>query len=310
MCGGGGSGVGDYPTPNRLSELTRQSNSAQDRTDFDLRVNQSLQEVLAEANARDAAALGAHIATVRSALEGLLEETVELRYGGSIRRHTYVDGLSDADLLAVLRSATAADAGPKELIEEFARALSQRLPQTDVSTGSLSVKLRFRDGIEMQVLPAFKSGGGFRIARRDGETWSGVVRPDLFARELTRINQQTSGAAVRAIKLLKVAQESGTPEDRMGGYHIEAIAIRAFENYSGSTQPKAAFLHLVKFASEAVQNPTEETTGQSALVDRDLGEANSPARTRISRFLNRMHRRLTVADEQCDIAGWEDPFRE
>jgi len=308
MCGGGGSSIGDYPSPSRVSEISSRIGSDIDQGAYANDVNNRLAEALQDANARDTGRLNTHLETIQRTLENELGESIQLRYGGSLRRHTSVDGLSDADLLVILRANTALDASPKALIEQFAQALRVRLPDTDISTGSLSVKVRFGDATEIQLLPAFRTPSGLRIARPLGDTWSGVIRPDLFAQGLTELNQRLSGNVVRAIKLYKIAQSSLPEPDQLPGYHIEAIALEAFRNYSGPFQYKDVFLHLARQASQAVLSRMPETTGQSAYVDSDLGAPSSPERVRVSKSIQRMVKRLELADSQGNIEAWEEQF--
>jgi len=163
MCGTSGGGIGTVPSAARLTNRLHQVVSDQERSEYKAQVNDFLAEVLREANVRDADATNRHLETVRQALQGLLEDSIELRFGGSVSKHTYVDGLSDVDLLVVLSRDTAVDSSPKDLIADFANALHERLPNSDVETGAMSVKVRFGDGTELQLLPAFKVGDGFRI---------------------------------------------------------------------------------------------------------------------------------------------------
>lgn len=308
MCGGGGSSIGDYPSPSRVSEIAGRIGSSIDQGAYANDLNNRLAAALQDANARDTGQLNIHLDTIQRTLENDLGESIQLRYGGSLRRHTSVDGISDADLLVILRAETALDASPKALIDQFAQALHSRLPDTEISTGSLSVKVRFADGTEIQLLPAFRTSTGLRIARPRGDTWSGVIQPDLFARELTALNQRMSGNVVRAIKLYKIAQSSLPDQDQLDGYHIEAIALGAFESYTGPFQYKDVFLHLARQASVAVLNRMPETTGQSAYVDSDLGAPGSPERTRVSKSIQRMVRRLELAGSQGSIEAWEEQF--
>lgn len=310
MCGGGGSSIGPSPTPARVSALVQEATQAQERTDYQARANDVLLEALQQANARDSAAVGNHLGEIQAALEDRLEDSVQLRYGGSVRKHTYVDGLSDVDILVLVRGDVAADASPKDLIRQFESTLRERLTGAEITAGDLSVKVRFADGADLQILPAFRSGTGYRIARPRGESWSGVVRPDAFARSLTSVNQANGGAVVKAIKLTKIAQESLPPGDRLDGYHLESIAVRAFEGYQGSSQPKETLLHLLRRTAEAVRTPVQEPTGQSTYVDSYLGEAGSPERLRIAGKFRRLANLLEVADERADLDAWQRIFSE
>jgi hypothetical protein len=310
VCGGGGSSIGPRPSSARVSDLVRSAVSTDVRTEYGLQVNDLLAGALQEANARDSGSMNQHLLTIRGALEGLLDESVELRYGGSIKKHTYVDGLSDADILAVVSRATAQDSSPKDLIEDFGETLRGRLPRTEVTVGALSVRVRFSDGMEIQVLPAFRATDGFRIARRNGTSWSQVVRPGDFGRELTALNYRYNGNVVRSIKLLKIAQETFPEDSKLAGYHLEALASLSFLDYSGPQTYKDMFLHLMKTASEDVLRPMQESTGQSTYIDNDLGPAGSAERLRVSRKIKRLVTQLENAQETANLDPWEELFSE
>ena len=56
----------------------------------------------------------------------------------------------------------------------------------------------YKDGIQLQLLPALRTPTGIRIA--DGEQWSTVVRPKRFANKLTDINRSNNNLVVPVIK--------------------------------------------------------------------------------------------------------------
>jgi len=294
MCGTSGGGIGTVPSAARLTNRLHQVVSDQERSEYKAQVNDFLAEVLREANVRDADATNRHLETVRQALQGLLEDSIELRFGGSVSKHTYVDGLSDVDLLVVLSRDTAVDSSPKDLIADFANALHERLPNSDVETGAMSVKVRFGDGTELQ--------------RFRGETWSDVIRPREFAARLSEVNQRNAAKVVPVVKLYKIAQERMPEATRLTGYHVEAIAVDAFKDYSGSLEQREMFLHLARTASRVTESPLVETTGQATYVDTYLGPAGSAERIRASENIKRMVTRLEGANERCELNDWYEAF--
>ena len=309
MCGGGGSGsVGPPPSPARIRELVSSSQGEQDQATHKIHVADFLSEVLQEANVRDADAVNRHLETARGAIEGQMGDAVDLRFGGSVRRHTYVDGLSDVDLLVVLNRDVAAEASPRELLTEFAAALRGRLPDTDIEVGDISVKVHFRDGTDLQLLPAFRIGGGYKIPRRYGETWSGVIKPREFATSLTEVNQSNARKVVPVIKLFKIAQLRFPQSAQLTGYHAEAIAVEAFKEYRGPLDLREMFLHYCRSAAARVASPMQETTGQSTYIDSYLGPANSSARAAAATRITHLATRLQNADDRCAVESWEDAF--
>jgi hypothetical protein len=83
---------------------------------------------------------------------------------------------------------------------------------------------------------------------------------------------------IPTIKLAKAMFDNNLGDSAPAGYHVEALAVAAFENYTGPRDHSAMLTHLVSSASENVRRPIRDVTGQSPHVDADLGPANSSVR--------------------------------
>lgn len=229
-----------------------------------------------------------------------------MMFGGSVKKHTAVDGLSDVDTLVVVNKSSLADSSPAEILDYLRQRLSERLPSTDIKVGALAVTVTYSDGIQVQLLPAIKTPTGMRIA--DGNDWSRVVRPQRFAEQLTEVNQRCGNQVVPTIKLFK-GMQSGLPRDQqLSGYHIEALAVESFRDYDGRFTAKDMLAHLVRSAKERVLNPITEQTGQSDYVDDKLGAAYSAPRLRISAALDRIAERMDEADRRGDAERIRELF--
>lgn len=302
---GAGSSV-VWPRDTSPDELLRRAVSEGQQASYQSELNLYLQDLLAELNSRDTDKVNTHLQTIKNALSQEISESIELLYGGSIRKHTYVDGLSDIDVLVIIDNSALANEPPRRVVEYFADLIRQRLPGTPVKTGALAVTLTFSDGYEIQVLPALTTKTGIRIAASDGAEWSNVIRPERFADKLTRVNQANNSGVVPVIKLYKV-MNSQLPEDvRLKGYHIESLAIEAFEDYKGPRTRKDMLQHLAGYASEAVLEPVKDSTGQSIRVDDKLGDANSFERKKIAASIKRIVSRMKLADSEASIARWKE----
>jgi hypothetical protein len=309
MGGSGGSYSTRPPSRERLSELVEQANQRTDEAAFESEVNHALDETLREYNARDVEAVRRHLDTLKRALEAMGDGTIDLTYGGSVRKHTYVDGLSDVDVLAILNESQLAHMSPQSVIEEFVARLRRRLPDTEITAGNLAVTIRYSDGTELQVLPALRTETGMQIPRSVGEGWSNVVRPDAFARKLTAVNNATAGRVVPVIKLFKAMFEVNSPPGmKLSGYHVEPMAIEAFENYSGSLTHKDMLHRLCQSAARTVQNPIRDRTGQSRHVDDYLGAPASMKRRAIAARVERLTKRIEAADRGRDAEAWRELF--
>ncbi|MEW6574011.1 MAG: CBASS oligonucleotide cyclase [Bacillota bacterium] len=296
------------PRKDLLNELLRRANAGVDSSVYTSKVNSFLQDILQEYNGRDVEAIRRHLETIKKALERDIEGTIDLLFGGSVKKHTFVDGLSDVDTLALIDDTSLEGKSPSEILGYFAKRLRQRLPHTEISIGKLAITIRFSDGHVIQILPTLRTKEGLRIATPQGDRWSNVVRPDAFAKKLTAVNRDCGGRVVPVVKLFKVLQSNLPNDAQLSGYHIESLAIEAFKGYTGNTNYKEMLIHMCDRAAELVKKPIMDRTGQSLYVDEYLGPSGSGARLRISAFLSRLATRMRVADQNYTIAVWEELF--
>ncbi|MCG3212543.1 MAG: hypothetical protein FOGNACKC_06213 [Anaerolineae bacterium] len=292
-----------------MHSLIQNSVSQTEENIFQTKVEDVLQDALGDFNKRDAPVIRQHLETIKYALtqniEGI-EGVVDLMFGGSTQKHTYVDGLSDVDVLACLNDTSLANKSPREAIQSFANALQQRLPRTEIKAGRLAVTVKFSDGYEIQVLPAIRTAQGFRIAQSNGEQWSNVVAPQRFAQKLTKVNRQLNNKVVPVIKLAKAINEGLPKPARLSGYHIESLAIEAFKNYDGRVTYREMLKHFWVEAQTRVLTPIKDNTGQSVHVDDYLGSANSITRQRASQAIKDLNRRINNADSTRSVDKWKE----
>ncbi len=306
----GGSGGGISPDSlRRVSrDLEREQQRSQDQA-FGVQVSEMLNDLLAGFNDRNTKAIAGHLSDVADAVTDSIEGTVEMLFGGSVGKHTYVNGLSDVDALMQLRDRSLADKTPRQVLRHVARILRAQLRGAEVTSGTLALTVKFGDGHEIQLLPAVNTGHGFRIASSDGKRWS-EIRPDRFTRKLTQVNKGCDNKVVPTIKLAKAVNESLPDPVRLTGYHIESLAVDVFESYSGQRTTKAMLQHFFAAASERVKRPIVDSTGQSVHVDDSLGAANSAARMRASRELDRITRTMRRADIARSTIQWKALFED
>ena len=267
-----------------------------------------LEEAVSEYSDRDVEVISRHVETLKQAIKSDVGGTVDLLFGGSTQKQTYVNGLSDVDLLARIDDPSLINRSAQEVLRRFAARIQRRLPNTDVTPGRLAVTVRYSDGHELQVLPALRTDSGVLIPSLSGEGWSNVIRPEAFARKLTEVNRRCGNRVVPTIKLFKGAQESLPEHARLSGYHVESLAVNAFEGYEGRRVYKDMLVHLLRSAEDGVKNPIRDRTGQSIHVDDYMGAANSQDRQQASSYISRLARRLEIADRERRIGEWEKIF--
>lgn len=307
--GGGGSGWSSWSSKTDIHKILKETESEAKRSEYNTSVNEYLQSMLTDFNDRRTEEIQDHLATIKSALDKEIEGSVDLVFGGSISKHTYVNGLSDVDMLVRINDTSLENASPAEVKTYFAQRLRERLPSTEITVGQLAVTVKFTGtGHEIQLLPAITTKKGLRIADKEGEKWSPVIKPNRFAEKLTRVNNESGGKVVPVIKLFKGLNAALPETSQLSGYHIESLAIEAFESYSGRKTYKDMLQHLCREASKMVLSPITDSTGQSVHVDEYLGSNQSHARKVRSATLERLSNKLGRADAHLASDRWGDVF--
>ena len=302
----GGSGGGHSGPSIPMEELYARSQSRTEQRQYELEVEDLLTENLGNFNDRDVEVINDHLATIEEALSKDSEEIVKLAFGGSVIKHTYVDGLSDVDILVCLNDTSLENKNPNQVLKYFEAMLHERLPNTEISRGDLAITVKFSDGNEIQLLPAIETATGCRIAQPKQNQWSNVIHPESFAKKLTQVNQSNGGKVVPVIKLLKPMNERLPEALRLSGYHIESLAIRIFENYNGRATFREMVKHFWYKAQSEVLNPVLDTTGQSRHVDDYLGRAGSDARHQVSKAIGRVITKIERADNLKSTDRWQE----
>lgn len=304
--GGSGGGGGGY-LPRNLAQAEREKmqreaveQAGRDRDEAE--TNQALLSLLSRFNDRDVEQVKDQLDDVRKCLGSEIEVEAILN-GGSVAKHTYVNGLSDVDALVVVDGTV--EETPAELKRRFAELLSARLPMGGVEAireGHLAVTVKYSDGTELQLLPAKRTANGVAISSRTGEHWSSI-RPQAFAKALSEVNKLQGGAVIPAIKLAK-SLIAGLPDNsRLSGYHVEALAVEAFQSYNGRRTPVTMLRTFFDFAAERVRRPVSDVTGQSNHVDAYLGPVGSTERKIVADRLATVSRQLHAA---ADPARWKE----
>ena len=199
----GGSGGGFWSQPRQLNKIRHDVELKNNESAFNSEVANIIDNALSEYNDRDVDVINKHLETLKSALSKDIEESIEMRFGGSVAKHSYVDGMSDIDILANVGKTELSSKSPEELLHYFKERIEDRLPNTKVEVGTMSVIVKYSDGNELQLLPSIKTATGIRVANSNGVGWSNVVKPHIFARKLTDVNNNNGGFVVPVIKLFK-----------------------------------------------------------------------------------------------------------
>ena len=305
----GGSGGGVFSGSWDPEELAARAREAEDRartSEFDTAVADYLGSRLVEYNSRD-------VHGIREVLEGVIRDLGDYvdgvdttLFGGSVSRNTYLNGISDVDALVLFENEKLGEQGPAELKSSLAKSLRDRFGIDAVEIGTLAVTVEVGEAT-IQLLPAVRSGDGFRIPGTDGMSWSRIA-PRRFAAALTRHNQMLQGKLVPCIKLAKGIMAHLPESRRLTGYHTEAMAINVFRRYSGECTTKAMLRFFFERASRHVLQPIRDSSGQSIHVDEYLGPGGSTSRRTMAHTLDLVGRRIRNADGAGSTQRWVDLF--
>lgn len=282
----GGSGGGRWISDADLNRLTEEARRHTETATQEAEVNQLLSEELHEINRRDTDLVNTRLDEMVDELSEVMDEIDRLVFGGSVSKHTFVNGISDVDALVLLKAG--ADLSPARAREQFAGILRETLGnRAEVEVGNLAVTVRYQDGLEIQLLPAVQRGEARAISSPNGKEWV-EIRPHRFAQALTRANQELDGRVVPSIKLAK-AIIAGLPEEsRPSGYHVEALALAAYDGYIGAKDLKSMVTRFFDAAADHINRPIADVTGQSQHIDAELGPAGSAQRQVLSTALRRI----------------------
>jgi Second Messenger Oligonucleotide or Dinucleotide Synthetase domain len=307
--GGGGGGAFVSRSPDELRSLVRKIEDKTTVAAFEAELASTLGSLLGAYNARDAKTARERLDALTAALKASIDGSFDQLFGGSVAKHTYVDGLSDIDSLMLINDSTLEGKSPQQVLARMERILARKPgDRAKVSHGRMAVTIEYEDGMVIQLLPAVREKDGHvhvPSSRTDG--WS-KINPVAFQEALTRRNNECNGKLVPTIKLAKAIVGQLPEAQRLSGYHMESLAIAAFRNYVGDKTTTAMLPAFFEHARDQVLSPIKDSTGQSVHVDSYLGPANSEKRQTASHILGRLARRMRNATAAGSTAQWRALF--
>lgn len=294
MGGGGGS---YFPrSPRAIRDHIKKAREEAEEQHQKTEINKLINDLLIKFNERDADKIKNYLEDIQKILSEKIE-TEQFLYGGSVAKHTYVDGLSDVDALAIISETDLADKSPQSILNAFHKLLKDTLPADKVKSiekGTLAVTVNYRDGTEIQILPAIRAESKIYISDAWSKNWK-ETNPKAFQKALTKANDRLYHSLIPAVKMAK-SIISGFPKQRiLTGYHVESLALEAVKGYRGPKTVQALLKHIIEDASKRVKRPINDITGQSRVVDEYLGRANSTERLKVANALASVSRKLNAA---------------
>ena len=306
--GGGGGGSGGYFSgdPHSLDQLLRQAQTGTASAQFETEINAQLSEYLAELNDRDTEEHSRLLDQIFEAIDDAVEGHIDLKFGGSVAKHTYVDGLSDVDVLVRIERSELGDLSPEQAKQFIADLLRANCLDCEVRVGTLAVTLK-QGGTEVQLLPALKIADTVHIADASGKQW-GKIRPEGFTKKLTELNTENGEKLVPTVKLAKALLSTLPEKQRVTGYHAESLAVEVFKGYDGPKTLKQMLRTFFEGAAARVLSPIRDRTGQSLHVDDYLGKEGSFERRVVADAMGRLARKIANADSRQSIDEWKSLF--
>jgi hypothetical protein len=303
MGGSGGGGYFRNESPESVKVSLRREEQATANQTFEAEVSAQIGDLLSEYNDRDEDAVRRLLDKVKQSLAAKLEDiSITPVFGGSVRKHTYVNGISDVDALLVLKGDALSDVPPSDVLNDFEAELGRRFKDANLLRDRMSVTLEGAD-LNLQLLPAVRKGKSLLIPSASGEEWS-KIQPEAFFRKLTEINDQYGRKVVPTIKIVKGINDTFPEGQKLTGYHIESLAIEAFRDYTGPQNTKAMIEHFFDFAKDGVLSPIRDSTGQSVHVDGYAGSKKSDCRKLMAQNLDRVARRIKNANATHSKDKW------
>lgn len=305
MGGGGGGGPFVNRSPEQLAKQVRQAEDDTAVKAFEAELGSLLGELLAAANSRDIGLVQERLDDIRTELGEAMDASTDLLFGGSVAKHTYVDGLSDIDSLIILDGSNLEAEKPSVALAKVADIIRTAAPTTaSVGAGRLAVTVEYDDGMQIQLLPAFRFNNTLKVPSflRDG--WS-HISPEAFQKALSSRNQECNGKLIPTIKLAKAVLGTLPEKQRLSGYHVESLAIAAFKDYDGTKTAAGMLPVLFEKARDLVLRPIKDSSGQSVHVDAYLGDANSDQRVATSHILGRIAKRMRNASAHMSGDQWK-----
>ena len=305
----GGSGGRSSYTGRSSEQLVNEVRAEAEKAagQFEVEVAQFLSDLLSRYG-KDTDLVRQRLDTAKEVLKEETESSFDSLFGGSVAKHTYVDGLSDIDTLLVINGSKFEDQTPSKILDRIQAILRGRLPKdVEIDHGRMAVSIKYPDNMVIQLLPSIRNENVMKVPSARHTGWS-EIDPNGFREALTYHNELCGGKLVPTIKLAKAIIANMPEQYRLTGYHVESLAIAAFKKYEGKKTTETMLPLLFERAKGLVLAPIRDSTGQSVHVDGYLGAENSDLRQNVSHLLGGIAKRMRNASYGKSQVQWEALF--
>lgn len=306
MGGGGGSSYRNWKSDQLAATVRKDAEDS--AAEYEVSLAGYFGELLTEFNDRDVELVHDRLDKIKETLQDELETAFDQLFGGSVAKHTYVDGLSDIDSLLVINGSTLVRLAPEKVLDRIVSILREHIEnQARIDHGKMAVTVTYSDGMTIQLLPAIRTENGLRIPASQPGRWS-EIDPDGFRNALVKGNSDCGGKLIPTIKLAKAIIGNFPETYRLTGYHVESLAVAAFKDYKGEKTTTSMLPHFFDRAKDLVLKAIQDVSGQSAHVDEYLGSDDSTVRQQVSHILGGIAKRMRTASAARSKGQWEELF--
>lgn len=307
MGGSGGIFNGVGRSPAEVAQKLLAGATAEQTAKFETELSAKFVSLLGDVNQHDTELTAERLSELKDLLREQIEGSIDTLFGGSVAKHTYVDGISDIDSMLIINGSSLEDLKPDTVLARVSKHLSDGLPkEVRVEKGAVAVTVTYPDGTQIQLVPSVRVGdAAMKVPAWGGNEWS-TINPDQFREGLTKRNAECNQKLIPTLKIVKAINANLPEGSRLSGYHIESIGVEAFRNYDGDKTLVKMLPHFFAHAKTAVLKPMVDRTGQSVHVDSNLGEQNSAQRVVLSHVLDRVVRRMQSAAAAGSTDRWMD----
>ena len=159
----------------------------------------------------------------------LSSDSEHSRYVGSYGRKTAIN-TSDIDILVEIpndqfdRFSTVTGNGPSRFLQAIRDAILDVYPRSDVRADGQVVKIAFSDGMDFEILPAFKTANGtFRYPDSNmGGNWRST-NPVAEIEAMLKKNAESNGLLCDTCRHIRLIRDS-----KFSSYKLSGIAIDSF----------------------------------------------------------------------------------
>ncbi|TQS78751.1 MAG: hypothetical protein A3Q59_00010 [Methanomethylophilus alvi] len=239
-----------------------------------------------------------NIDSIRKIFEKRINGEMKIIPAGSYQHGTFDAENSDVDLLVQIKNREYLKMDPR-VSKKVITSMLRELPYSKIVHQGTHAVTAVIHGREYQFVPMIDDGRRKYIIAGNGSCWK-RFNPQVFTRNLERIDRKHNGNAKKAILLVKRLNMKLESKCRLTSHDIECMALEKFEQMSANTSLQKMTTDLVGYVAFRVHNPQPDCTGQSRYVDEELGKCFNKRRHAISEKYSEMHSKMKEWEEKND----------